>query len=184
MSFGVSGNPTSPLKTVTLKREEAIKIKDLTGKKFGGQVVVGFNDIDFRGNSTWEVQCSCGDVRVVRGSKLTSGVKSCRSCSKKTHGFEKTHYIYRLWENMKKRCYNKKIRDFKYYGGRGIAVCKEWLDFLNFKDYILANLGERPVGFSLDRINGSKNYEPGNVRWASKKTQSLNRNRKYKRRTL
>ena len=72
---------------------------------------------------------------------------------------------------MKRRCINSKRQYYKYYGGRGIAVCDRWLSFEKF----IQDMGERPYGFTLDRINNDGNYEPGNCRWATSKEQSINK---------
>ena len=77
------------------------------------------------------------------------------------------------WVMMKQRCYNPKVRGWKYYGGRGIKVCPEWRD--DFRAF-LAHIGPRPgPGWSVDRIDPDGNYEPGNVRWATALTQQRNR---------
>ncbi len=80
---------------------------------------------------------------------------------------------YIAWKSMKQRCYNKNIKAYNDYGGRGIIVCDEWLnDFIAFFNYI----GVKPnKEYSLDRINNNGNYEPGNVRWANKTDQINNR---------
>jgi len=80
---------------------------------------------------------------------------------------------YNAWKNMRKRCYDPKASGYKNYGGRGITVCESWQkSFIAF----LEDMGNKPDGsYSLDRINGSGNYEPGNVRWASRTTQNINR---------
>lgn len=78
---------------------------------------------------------------------------------------------YRSWESMKHRCKNPKYGDFHRYGGRGITYCKEWESFENF----LRDMGERPSGKTLDRINGDGNYEPANCRWATAVEQSRGR---------
>jgi hypothetical protein len=79
---------------------------------------------------------------------------------------------YRAWCNMKTRCTNSKSKDYRHYGARGITVCERWLSsFVNF----LADVGQKPGrGYTLERINNSRGYEPGNVRWATRKEQGLN----------
>ena len=84
--------------------------------------------------------------------------------------------IYNCWSRMKGRCLNPKNKNFNDYGGRGITVCPEWIDnFQAFYDYVsnLPHFGEE--GYSLDRIDVNGNYEPNNIRWADKFTQSRNR---------
>lgn len=78
---------------------------------------------------------------------------------------------YGVWWDMKTRCFNPKCKAYKHYGGRGITVCKRWMNFENF----LADMGERPEGMSIDRFpNNDGNYEPGNCRWATQQQQSEN----------
>ena len=80
---------------------------------------------------------------------------------------------YITWCKMKNRCYNKNDTNYKYYGGRGITVCKEWID--SFSSFY-ASLGERPnIKYTLDKINTDGDYEPSNCRWATKSEQSYNR---------
>ena len=86
-----------------------------------------------------------------------------------------THYLYRTWSHIKGRCYNIKDEAFRNYGGRGIFLYKEWHEFINFKDYVDKNLGDRPTKCSFDRINNNGNYEPNNVRWATQQEQQNNR---------
>lgn len=78
---------------------------------------------------------------------------------------------YQSWQHMVHRCTNPSNSAFHCYGGRGIGVCDRWRTFENF----LADMGERPPGLTLDRIDNSKGYEPGNCRWATKRAQSFNR---------
>ena len=116
------------------------------------------------------------------GNVKYNRTKSCgclNHLGKITHGDKKRnnrHYLYSTWIGIKTRCYNKKENRWHRYGGRGITVCGEWINsYIKFKEYILDNLGERPEGYSIDRINNDGHYEPGNVRWADASTQMLNR---------
>ncbi len=78
---------------------------------------------------------------------------------------------YHTWAGMIQRCTNTKDRNWKDYGGRGITVCDQWFDFSSF----LADMGERPEGTSIDRIDNDGNYEPSNCRWATPSVQMQNR---------
>ena len=103
----------------------------------------------------------------------------CRSCTKKrtgvTHGLHK-HSLYSVWEGVKQRCANPKEENFKYYGGRGIAVCDEWKnDFKAFFDWAIENGWED--GLTIDRVDSDGNYEPSNCRWTTRMIQMRNTRR-------
>lgn len=83
----------------------------------------------------------------------------------------KRHPLWTTWSQMVSRCKNPEHPAFSRYGGRGITVCDQWLDFGTF----VADVGERPAGASIDRIDNGRGYEPGNVRWADRKQQGRNK---------
>lgn len=89
----------------------------------------------------------------------------------------KDHPLHKTWLNIRTRCNNPNNPSYPNYGGRGITICERWDDFWLFVE----DVGERPDGCSLDRINNDGNYEPSNVRWATRKEQNSNK-RRYKRR--
>lgn len=154
--------------------------KDITNQTFERLYVLAYAGKKSHGASIWLCHCACGNFKRVRGDSLWTGkTKSC-SClqidivtrhgqARRTMGWSST---YRSWQAMKRRCLNPKVRGYKNYGGRGITICERWLEsFENF----LADMGPRPPGMSLDRIDPNGNYEPGNCRWATAKEQSLNK---------
>lgn len=98
------------------------------------------------------------------------------SATHRTHGLSE-HPLYGTWRIMRRRCENPRVKDYPRYGGQGITVCAEWRDVTAFITWIEANIGPRPVGRTLDRIDNDGHYEPGNVRWATAKEQSANRRR-------
>jgi hypothetical protein len=79
--------------------------------------------------------------------------------------------LYFVWKGMLERCQNEKHAAFRNYGGRGITVCERWQDFKNFQH----DVGERPKGLTLDRIDNDKGYELGNVRWSTWRQQANNK---------
>lgn len=86
------------------------------------------------------------------------------------HGMRETP-TYSSWVSMKSRCLNRNDSSFNRYGGRGITVCDRWLDFRAFFE----DMGPRPHGMSLDRIDGTRGYSPDNCRWATQAEQNANR---------
>jgi hypothetical protein len=157
------------------------KTLDLVGQKFGRLLVVSRAGSDKRGEALWECECDCGAVTVVAGSNLRKGrTKSC-GCYKEellatgqlhtTHGMCGTP-TYSSWQNILQRCLNKNSTFYYRYGGRGIKICEDWLTFENF----YRDMGECPETGTIDRIDNNGDYEPGNCRWATQKTNSRNKN--------
>ena len=79
---------------------------------------------------------------------------------------------YNVWRGMFKRCYVPAHDSYRWYGARGITVCKRWHQFVNF----YADMGPRPPGTTLDRIDSNRGYSPSNCRWATWKEQGRDRN--------
>lgn len=127
----------------------------------------------------WHCDCDCGKQCVVSGKQLRSGLtKSCgclRLEGKVRHGYARQGAARRpefvVWQHMLRRCTNPKNKDYKYYGARGISVCDRWKQFEHF----LSDMGSRPEGMSLDRIDVNGHYEASNCRWATATQQSQNR---------
>lgn len=151
---------------------------DRTGETYGRLTVLehvpnapGAKDT----NARWLCRCECGTVKVVYGQDLKKGkVVSCGCWNqeKRTkHGMSRTH-VYGVWSVMRDRCNNPKNPSYHNYGGRGISVCERWDSFANF----LADMGERPDGFEIDRRNNDGNYEPSNCHWISRQ-KNLNNTR-------
>lgn len=127
-------------------------------------------------------RCSCGIEKLIKADNLVRGhTKSCGcialerlSARSRTHGHAsgRVSPTYRIWSGMIDRCENANTPCFVNYGGRGISVCARWRE--SFKNF-LADMGERPAGMSIDRIDNDGNYEPDNCRWASKTEQGRNK---------
>jgi hypothetical protein len=161
-----------------------MNFKDLTNKKFGRlRVLYLKRERNTRGNLLWECKCDCGNFHPSIGASLVNGdTQSCGclhkervSAAQLKHGQTVGGITpeYQAFLDAKRRCTNTKCKDYPDYGGRGIRVL-----FTSFEQFF-AELGPKPRGYSLDRRNNDGNYEPGNVRWATNKTQQNNR-RQYR----
>jgi hypothetical protein len=154
------------------------KCKDITGNRYGKLIVIKRVKSDKQNNSRWLCQCDCGNTTITRKNALKSGqTKSCGCIHIKRstiHGMSNTP-TYRSWCHLKERCDNKSFKRFKDWGGRGITYDPRWNDFINFFN----DMGEKPSGKSIDRINNDGNYCKENCRWATPKEQANNK-REYK----
>lgn len=153
---------------------------DMTNKRFGRLVVIKADKRNKHGELYWLCKCDCGNVKSIKGSKLRNGwTQSCGCLQKEwvsehfsSHRMSNSS-LYKIWGNMKTRCYSPKNNRFYCYGGRGIKVCDEWLDFNNFAEWAFANGYEE--GLSIERKNINRNYEPDNCCWIPLKNQTQNR---------
>jgi len=131
--------------------------------------------------SGYTIKCECGFSRNVdRIGDLISGKSTqCIECyNRKRIAYNRTHglsgsKIFRTWMSMKDRCLNKRCKDYKYYGGRGISIAEEWLSFDNF----YKDMGDKPDGFQIDRIDNNEGYFKDNCRWVTPKENCNNRRR-------
>lgn len=150
------------------------RFKDYTGMKFGMLAA-----LERCSGGEWKCSCDCGRI-VFRFPSRLGGKKSPKSCGcqargeaasarLRKHGCASTR-TYRIWAGAIARCTKPKNASFLHYGGRGIRVCDEWLDFENF----LRDMGEAPPGLSLERKNNNLGYSKDNCKWATKKEQSNN----------
>lgn len=161
--------------------------RNLEGQKFKNFTVLELSEEKSeRGTRKWRCQCICGNIRYILASELKreKGQKSCGCIAIKnirkartTHGMSNTR-LYSVWEGMKRRCMNSNSTNYKYYGGRGIKICEEWLKFEGFMEWSLANGYDDKL--SIDRIDGNRNYEPSNCRWTTKGVQANNRSNSIK----
>jgi hypothetical protein len=154
------------------------RLKHVPGSRFGRLVIISRDGVNIH------CQCDCGRSLTVRLSNLCTGHTSSCGCLRKEvtverstiHGYARRgnhEPTYECWSGMLKRCMNPKDKSWPDYGGRGITVCEQWLSFENF----LADMGERPIGRSIDRKDVNGPYCKANCSWATRKEQNRNTRR-------
>ena len=141
--------------------------EDLRGSAFNRLTVMERDTTKAR-RPHWMCRCDCGSLVSVASCDLKSGhTKSCgcwnaedKVTSNTTHGYSRTP-TYISWTNMRNRCTKPSDKRYSSYGGRGIKVCESWMN--SFEEF-LSDMGEKPKGMTLERIDVNGNYEPGNCK--------------------
>lgn len=160
------------------------KLIDMSGKEFNGCIVLRREGTSKDRKATWLCRCYCGKEFITTGKSIRNGDTMSCGCFRasvlssageknKTHGETNTR-LYNIWRGMKKRCLVPNDTSYKYYGGKGINVCKEWADsYEAFREWALSN-GYKD-NLTLDRLDSKDNYRPDNCRWVDWITQGRNR---------
>lgn len=164
---------------------KALSFEEIKKQKFGRLQAIEDGWIERSGRRLRQIICRCDCGNVIKTLLRNLRIGDTRSCGcfrsdevikrSTRHGLTPSGNPlpseYRTWAGMIQRCENPKNKDYSYYGGRGVTVCERWHTFINF----YTDMGERPKGKSLDRIDNSKGYTPTNCRWATHSEQMRNR---------
>lgn len=154
-----------------------IAYSDLTATVLGGWLILGPDPKVMEERHCWRCQCrACGRVQVRSDRAVRRSVLGCHSCIMMQHGrAARTHAprnrTYGTWRSMLRRCETPHDPSYDRYGAMGVAVCERWHDY----DAFLADMGPKPDGTVIDRIDNDRGYSPDNCRWATHKESSRNR---------
>jgi hypothetical protein len=161
-----------------------MKANDLTGKRFGKLTVLRRVENN-PGKTRWVCRCDCGkEISVIVSNLTTNHTKSCGCYNVEQATINSTKHdmcgtrLYKIWQDMKRRCGSPLEKCFGNYGGRGVEVCKEWRTFKPFMEWALKN-GYNDT-LTIDRVDVNGNYEPNNCKWSTKKEQGRNKRNNFK----
>jgi hypothetical protein len=156
------------------------KILEISGQRFNRLIAIECVGSNKQKRRLWKCICDCGNEKILPASLIVSEtVKSCgclademRVSANTKHGDCRTR-LYRIWKGIISRCTIESSTDYKWYGAKGVSVCDEWRNYINFKEWAMNN-GYTDT-LTIDRIDPYGNYEPSNCRWATTKEQNMNR---------
>ena len=165
----------------------------MIGQTFGRLTVTAKAQSDRNGNSRWACNCECGSSTTVLGWALRKGrtkscgcfAEECRAALTHKADVERRNYTKKSWTAMIGRCTNPKYPNYERYGGIGVMVCDRWRFGENGKSgwiCFFEDMGPKPTGCSIDRIDGNLGYFLSNCRWATRQQQAENKVKKYKKR--